>query len=364
MHLKIFFIFLFLSAVNIISTFSQVGINTNNPHASLDVKSLGDNPSVADGIIVPYLTKDQLIKKSDNYTNDHVGTLIYITSLGTQVPNSNDPTFYINKTGLYYFDGKFWNLLSEYTGSNGLTLNNNNFKLGGTLVEPTNISAITDENKLSFTASGIDAININGDLFSVDAANSRIGIGKNNPLYTLDVNGTLRLSQSNPLNRDRASNYNFRPIYGSTATGQIQFTPNGFPAVVGGYRPGTNTLLKKIPVNNTIVRIRFIMHIDGSSDEFNSVVESYVYGDIAIIGTGQDDPISFVQSDLKNHLGEPLSLITKSPTLLSWSIGGKQGISELSINQLTGEVSLHNYNPNTKVESPLISYFFEFFGGI
>lgn len=64
-------------------------------------------------------------------------------------------------------------------------------ELGGALIRPTTISGLTATNKMSFTGTGVDALNIDGTTFSVDATNDRIGIGNATPAYKLDVNGTI-----------------------------------------------------------------------------------------------------------------------------------------------------------------------------
>lgn len=44
-------------------------------------------------------------------------------------------------------------------------------------------------NTLDFTTTATDGFSVDGTTFSVDGANNRVGIGKNNPTKTLDVNG-------------------------------------------------------------------------------------------------------------------------------------------------------------------------------
>lgn len=63
------------------------------------------------------------------------------------------------------------------TFSNGLTRVTNDIKLGGALTEATTISALTGTNKMSFTGTGVDAFNVDGTTFSVDATNDIVGIG-------------------------------------------------------------------------------------------------------------------------------------------------------------------------------------------
>lgn len=81
------------------STFSQVGINTESPAATLDVVGKPDDETSLDGLIPPRLTGNQLRAKT--YTSLQDGAIVYITEassiLENQVVNVSSP-------GLYQFD--------------------------------------------------------------------------------------------------------------------------------------------------------------------------------------------------------------------------------------------------------------------
>lgn len=100
--------FVFITA----NAFSQVGINTESPKATLDVKSLGgDYP---DGIIVPYLTKTELNDKADVYGADQEGTIVYVNdALGETLAKTTN----VAKKGFYYFDGIVWRGLTANVSS-------------------------------------------------------------------------------------------------------------------------------------------------------------------------------------------------------------------------------------------------------
>lgn len=91
---------------------SQVGINAENPQATLDVVGKPSDPTSLDGIIVPRMTGDELRAKT--YTMSQKGAIIYATSesgiLDGQVVN-------ITKEGLYFFDGNVW--VAGYASSAG-----------------------------------------------------------------------------------------------------------------------------------------------------------------------------------------------------------------------------------------------------
>ncbi|PQA92414.1 hypothetical protein B0A69_15370 [Chryseobacterium shigense] len=83
---------------------AQVGINTNQPQATLDVVGFPLNTGKLDGIIAPRLVVSQLGAKT--YTTAQTGALVYVTVIDT-VP-SNPQTASVTAPGYYYFDGAVW----------------------------------------------------------------------------------------------------------------------------------------------------------------------------------------------------------------------------------------------------------------
>ncbi|UWX62581.1 hypothetical protein N0B40_09865 [Chryseobacterium oranimense] len=83
--------------------FAQVGINTDMPKATFEIKGKSTITDV-DGIIVPRLTRQQLTSKGNTlYGTDQNGTIIYITdvSAGDNLSQRSN----ILSAGYYYFDG-------------------------------------------------------------------------------------------------------------------------------------------------------------------------------------------------------------------------------------------------------------------
>jgi hypothetical protein len=115
--------------------------------------------------------------------NDGSGNLTWATggSLLTAGTGINITGSTINNTG-------------AVTASNGLTLSGTDVRLGGALTAATTVSGLTATNKMSFTGTGVDAFNVDGTTFSVDATNDRVGIGTATPSQTLDVNGRVNVA--------------------------------------------------------------------------------------------------------------------------------------------------------------------------
>ncbi len=85
--------------------YSQVGINTETPKATIDIVANKTDETTAEGIIAPRLTLAQLISKDAKYTTNQAGVIVYLSDvLGT----TTTKTANIDEIGYYYFDGALW----------------------------------------------------------------------------------------------------------------------------------------------------------------------------------------------------------------------------------------------------------------
>ncbi|WP_449389043.1 hypothetical protein [Chryseobacterium lineare] len=129
-----------------LSLFSQVGINTTQPKATLDVTAKTTDGSRPEGFIAPRLTGDQIKAGDDQYETAQTGTIAYATSAAT-MPRTTK-TAGITAPGYYYFDGAVWKSLSM-VGTTASVVSDCN--TNGFTGNYTNGTAMTASNKFSVT---------------------------------------------------------------------------------------------------------------------------------------------------------------------------------------------------------------------
>ncbi|REC76806.1 hypothetical protein DRF60_13010 [Chryseobacterium elymi] len=86
--------------------YSQVGINHENPKATLDIVAKTTGSTTAEGIIAPRLSGDEIKGKDLQYDTPQKGAIVYATSAVTGIPAGK--TINIISEGYYYFDGTIW----------------------------------------------------------------------------------------------------------------------------------------------------------------------------------------------------------------------------------------------------------------
>ena len=80
---------------------AQVGVNTEDPHATLDIVAKKTDGTTAEGFISPRLTGDQIKAADANYGTAQNGTLVYAT---VAVTTPSAKTINVKKPGYYYYD--------------------------------------------------------------------------------------------------------------------------------------------------------------------------------------------------------------------------------------------------------------------
>lgn len=92
-----------------ISAYTQTGINTQNPRATLHIEGQPNNATISDGFIVPRLTGAQLRAKDGAYTADNNGQIVFVTE-ADPAAQSDPPTAvktkYVTHAGHFYYDAE------------------------------------------------------------------------------------------------------------------------------------------------------------------------------------------------------------------------------------------------------------------
>ena len=157
--------------------FSQVGVNTTAPAATLDIKAKNATASAVDGLLIPRV--DRL--RAQSMTGVPVSTLIYVTSVLTGSSTGTN----IDAPGYYYFDeSSTWTKLKTPAGNS--STDSNIYNNDGTL--QSNRTVAQAARTLAFTGTAANAFSVDGNTLSVDAANNRIGIGTITPSAPLEIN--------------------------------------------------------------------------------------------------------------------------------------------------------------------------------
>lgn len=81
-------------------SYAQIGINNENPSATLDITGNPADPAKFDGIIAPRITGAQL--RAKNYTSSQNGAVVFVTQEDTSPAGQ---TVDVTASGYYYFDG-------------------------------------------------------------------------------------------------------------------------------------------------------------------------------------------------------------------------------------------------------------------
>ncbi|HCN49947.1 MAG TPA: hypothetical protein DIT10_12810 [Chryseobacterium sp.] len=149
---------------------AQVGINTPQPQASLDVASTPPLEKKLDGIIAPRLSGADLNGK--NYTPAQMGAIVYVT-LPETTPTGQ--TIDVQSPGYYYFDGAKWI---------GLLNNTSGWRTVGNMGTAASAAAL---------GSNITT----GNYLGTGDAQSLVIATQKNVKGILDVNGTLQGGNAN-----------------------------------------------------------------------------------------------------------------------------------------------------------------------
>lgn len=150
--------------------YAQVGINNQNPKATLDVAAKMTDGSTPEGMMAPRLTGDQIRSGNAQYGPDQKGIIIYATAA---VSSPDTKTANITAEGYYYFNGSVWQKMYGDSASGAWS------KTGSAGVDPSVhfIGSTNPGGHLMFKAGGYRAGII---MDSMSARNTAIGFGAMN----------------------------------------------------------------------------------------------------------------------------------------------------------------------------------------
>lgn len=298
---------------------AQIGINTDTPHATLDVAG-STNPTMKDGLLPPRISKQQLAAKdSDTYGSDQIGAIVYITDIisPTGLTPSLAQVGIIHHTGYHYFTGLQW-----------VAITNNIYNSDGNLTG--NRVVTQDANTLAFTATSINGFSVDGTTFSVDAANHRTGLGTASPETRFHVVSTIPASNRyNLIDATAGTNqYGILSLRNTSALATGNYSLLGFTNS-GPSSGGANWALGSVRTGSTL--------INGSEEDFyigNSVGGGLIERMRINSITGN---VGIGTSSATNKL----HINATNPVRLEGLQGASGTVGSLSVNS-TGVVQLRN----------------------
>ncbi|WP_027381495.1 hypothetical protein [Chryseobacterium daeguense] len=104
--MKNYYVIAFLAINSLV--YSQVGINTTTPLATLDIVAKAD--SKTPGLLPPRLNGDDIKTHDNDYDSNLAGTIVYAKA---PVSNVSTKTTNITRPGYYYFDGNIWKSMTN-----------------------------------------------------------------------------------------------------------------------------------------------------------------------------------------------------------------------------------------------------------
>ncbi|MFP3593250.1 hypothetical protein [Chryseobacterium sp. SIMBA_038] len=172
---------IFLALLTSSFAFGQVGFNTPDPQATVDIvaKNATGKSTNVDGLLVPRVDRE----RAQAMDGVPVSTLIYVNSVATGSQAGKAAN--IDAVGYYYYNGTAWVKLES------ANQNLNIYTSDGTLSD--NRTVKQEDKKLAFTGTANNAFSIDGSTFSVDAGKNTVGIGTTTPGSKLSIIGNLAL---------------------------------------------------------------------------------------------------------------------------------------------------------------------------
>jgi hypothetical protein len=215
---------------------AQIGVNTANPVSTFDIaaKKATGTSQLPEGLLVPRVDRE----RAGSMNSIATSTLIFVNSVATGTQTGNAVN--IDTVGYYYFDGNNWVKLNAGTIVDEDT---NIYNTDGTLTG--NRILTQNANTLALTGSVMNAFSVDGNTFSVDAANNRVGIGTTNPQTTFHTKGTRRFE-----NVTAGSVQVGSVLTATDGNGTAEWKASSSRVIIGGLE-GTTGIDIPFTINNT-----------------------------------------------------------------------------------------------------------------
>lgn len=180
------------------SAHAQVGVNNEDPAATMDITATKLDNSTAEGVIAPRLSLTQLASKDGKYLPAQTGCIVYVNDVtgSTTIKTTN-----VKAVGYYYFDGTVWlnmsvDNLGNHTATQALNMASNNItNIFNAYVK--NEAQIADRTTTNTNYFGLYKNNGTFGIYNSKLNNNAISVDESTSLVTMTanerVNGTLAI---------------------------------------------------------------------------------------------------------------------------------------------------------------------------
>lgn len=172
-----------LFAITCALSYAQVGINTDNPSATLDIVGKPTNIVAKDGLIPPRISLTNL-KAKTGYSSAQEGAIVFVNDL--DAATGTGATVNVKTKGYYYFDGTLWLPLDTNTldlrmvGTNNHITQDAGFGATGTSAGTGSQNIAIGKSTLNAITTGSNNIAIGENALTLASTNTNnIAIGTN-----------------------------------------------------------------------------------------------------------------------------------------------------------------------------------------